>query len=127
MPVVQFVFRHSDLAIRFEYHEIRIVAGSNAALVQVAPRQAGRPSGHPLGNIAKRESSSAGFRPHDWKRHRKARNAPPRTPKIALAKPFHGWRARRMVSNHEIDRSISEALPQSLAIITAANWRRTFA
>ena len=32
-----------------------------------------------------------------------------------------------MVGHHQIDRPISKALPQSLAIFTAANRRRTFA
>ena len=32
-----------------------------------------------------------------------------------------------MVGDHQIDRSLSQALPQSLAIVAAPNRRRTFA
>ena len=45
--------------------------------------------------------------------------------KLPSLKPLHCRRTRRVISDHDIDGAISEALPQSLAIFAAANRRRT--
>src|SRR5579864_2848101 len=126
MLVVQSVFRQNEFAVGVKNNKIRIVARGDASLVSVATGQASGALCHPVHEIKQRESSSTGLSPHQRQRDGETGNPAPGGSEITLVQPLHRWRAGRMVGDHHVDRSLPKALPQSLAILMAANGRCTF-
>jgi len=69
MPIVQAVFCHDEFALGIEHDEIGIVSSGNSTLARIATSESTRDFGHPARQIEKRESSSAGFSPHEGQRY----------------------------------------------------------
>src|SRR3977135_4105480 len=118
MPVVQSIFCHNEFAVGIEHHEVCITPRGNPALARVTTGQSGRGRCHPACHIAQCESSPACLTPHQRQSYGKACNTPPGASEVALRETLQSRRTRRMVGHHQIDRPISQALPQSLAIFT---------
>src|SRR5579864_300539 len=127
MPVVQSVLRHSKFAVGVKHNQVCIVAWGDATLMRIATSKASRALRHPTCEIEEIKTSVAGPSPHQRQSDGETGNPAPSCSKITLVEPLHRRKAGRVVGDHHIDGSISQALPQSLAILAAANGRRTLA
>src|SRR6266478_37941 len=124
VAVMKMLLCCDELSFRVEYQEIGVEIFCDAPLARVASSKQRRSFRHPPRDIRKGESAAAGLGPHHGQRQREAGNSCPGRPKAPLAQSFHlGW-AGRMIRCHQIDHSVSKALPKFFAILAAANGRR---
>src|SRR5207247_10254529 len=126
MTVMNMLLCRNQLLFRLKHYDVGIKTFSDAALAQIASSKACRTFGHPACDVGKCEAARTGFRPHHRQSQREAGDSTPRRLEVSFAEPLHLRRTGGMIRRHQIDHSLSKALPKLFTILPAANRRGNF-
>src|SRR2546422_6491952 len=115
MPLAQSLRLDTEAGVGIDHDEVGVAPGRDPPFAG-EPREPGGSFGAPASEIAQTPAAVARPGPRGGEPHLERRDAAPRPHEVARVEAFELGGRGRMVARHQVERPVSEALPQTLSV-----------